>query len=658
VTARVRDDLPERFVGATWTCAPTGGAACPSPASGAGPIDQEVSFPPESGAAVIFTITGTIAAATECPISPTVTAQTTAEPLGGAPGDDPPNNSAMDRDDVAVGVDLGIDQVGPPSAGSSDPIAFVVTVTNDGPDIACGARVVVTITPPGALVGGLLAERNTFERLIDVPVDGEVELELSGTVSRTILATCPYTSAIVSEARVIPPAGVTDPDRDNDTAETADTAVPLVPEPMPVVNKDDGRDAVACDDAVTYTVAVENPSDDALCDATVSDPFFDGLADVSWTCGPEGGATCGALRGAGAIADPVEIAGGDGGGRVVYTATGRVTACAEDGTLTNVAQVEGFDGAFATDVDACDCALPTIEVDLAIEKSFAPAVATAGDPVVVTLEVTNAGPDPAEGARVRDPSTLGLRILSWTCAPAAFCRQTAGGPGTVSALVDLPPQGTATFTLQAEVEDDALCDLENTATVTAPEGAVDLDPGDNQSSATLTVFPPGPGVRACKTVAGFCTEGSVVTYTITLLNPGPFAQADNPGDELTDDLPAELMLLSAQADSGVIATAGNTVTWNGGVPVDGRVTITLTARILEDTFGDPVCNQAMLAVDPDGDGVNDVMVPSDDPSVDGFANETCFTVGSVVKIPALSPGALLLLAGLLAGLGALRLRVA
>jgi hypothetical protein len=42
----------------------------------------------------------------------------------------------------------------------------------------------------------------------------------------------------------------------------------------------------------------------------------------------------------------------------------------------------------------------------------------------------------------------------------------------------------------------------------------------------------------------------------------------------------------------------------------------------------------------------------------GFANETCFTVCAVVNIPALSPGALLLLAGLLAGLGALRLRVA
>ena len=58
-------------------------------------------------------------------------------------------------------------------------------------------------------------------------------------------------------------------------------------------------------------------------------------------------------------------------------------------------------------------------------------------------------------------------------------------------------------------------------------------------------------------MSGTFVEGGTVTYTVSLTNSGPrFDQQDNPGDEFTDVLPAQLTLVSADATSGT-ATSGN-----------------------------------------------------------------------------------------------------
>ena len=51
-----------------------------------------------------------------------------------------------------------------------------------------------------------------------------------------------------------------------------------------------------------------------------------------------------------------------------------------------------------------------------------------------------------------------------------------------------------------------------------------------------------------------------ITYTVVLTNAGPNTQSDNPGDELTDVLPASLTLVSASATSGTaVATIGDAI---------------------------------------------------------------------------------------------------
>jgi uncharacterized repeat protein (TIGR01451 family) len=138
-------------------------------------------------------------------------------------------------------------------------------------------------------------------------------------------------------------------------------------------------------------------------------------------------------------------------------------------------------------------------------------------------------------------------------------------------------------------------------------------------------------VTATKTVAGTFTVGGTVTYTVTLTNTGTAGQGDNPGNEFIDVLPASLTLVSAIASSGA-ATANvnpNEVTWNGTLaPLGGSVTITITATVNVGAAGS-VCNQGTASYDSDNNGTNNATVLTDDPSVGGAADPTCFTVGTV-----------------------------
>jgi uncharacterized repeat protein (TIGR01451 family) len=197
--------------------------------------------------------------------------------------------------------------------------------------------------------------------------------------------------------------------------------------------------------------------------------------------------------------------------------------------------------------------------------------------------------------------------------------------------------------------------------VTAPASVTDPTPGNNSATDTDTVTaPPGATVTAAKTVSGSFQPGGAVTYTIVLSNTGTAAQADNPGNELTDVLPSSLTLISASATSGtaVATVATNTVTWNGSIPASGSVTITIQATVKAGTTqGTAISNQATFSYDSDGNGTNDANGVSDDPAVRGTGDPTSFTVGQApIDVPALDELGLILLALLLAMGGAVMLR--
>jgi uncharacterized repeat protein (TIGR01451 family) len=227
----------------------------------------------------------------------------------------------------------------------------------------------------------------------------------------------------------------------------------------------------------------------------------------------------------------------------------------------------------------------------------------------------------------------------------ASCSNAVLAPGdsvfvlTVRVASSTPGGSTVTDTASFSVETDG-----RTAVVTDSED---------------TLVTPPTVLSATKTAAGQFQAGGTVTYTIVLSNPGPGAQGDNPGDELTDVLPPELILVSASASSGLaVATpATNTVTWNGAVPASGSVTITIQATVGGGVpSGTPVSNQAAFSYDADGDGANESTGVTDDPAAPGSADPTVIGLASVVDVPGLDGVGLALLAALLAACSVVRLR--
>lgn len=298
--------------------------------------------------------------------------------------------------------------------------------------------------------------------------------------------------------------------------------------------------------------------------------------------------------------------------------------------------------------------------DLAITVDDGVTRAIPSREVVYVLSVRNHGPSPVAGAWVKDRVPTALEVVSWQCSagPGAACAASppapaAEGAGDVNHPVYLPPLGEVVFRVRGILSLHAEGTLVNSASVTPPPGVPDPDLGDNVASDVDQVFRP---FRVTKEVSGSFLPGDEILYVVTLTNETDVPQPDNPEPELVDVLPPELLPVAATASSGeaTLDPATRTVTWNGSIPGEGVVTLTIEARIRRDAGGLEVVNQGTLhfalAVDPSTDtlgygATNDGLAFTQDPVLGG---PTVFQVlGGILGVPALDTVGLLVLALLL-----------
>src|SRR5438552_2211587 len=244
---------------------------------------------------------------------------------------------------------------------------------------------------------------------------------------------------------------------------------------------------------------------------------------------------------------------------------------------------------------------------LSVGKVDTPDPVHAGSNLTYTITVTNSGPDAAANASWSDMLQAGTTFVAlpdvagWSCTTPA-----PGVSGTVSCANPSLAVGSSVFTLIVAVAPTfpAGATLSNTATATSstPDG----NPGNESGTATTTVLSPA-NVTGNKSVLGGTTPGSTVNYVIVLSNSSGSDQQDNPGNEFTDVLSTDLTLVSASANGGTATanTGTNTVTWNGVVPANDSVTITIHATIKTGTEGHTIANQGAISYDADGNGTNE-----------------------------------------------------
>jgi uncharacterized repeat protein (TIGR01451 family) len=557
----------------------------------------------------------------------------------------PANNSATDTDTVTLTSDLSITKTdGVTEAVPGQSVNYTIVASNGGPS---NATATVADTFPAILTcnwvcsgaGGATCTASGTGSINDA-----VTLPAGGSVTYIAPCTIPVsaTGSLVNTATVS--GSATDPNPANNSATDTDT---LAPQADVAITKTDGVATATPGGSVTYTITASNAGPSDAPGSSVADTFPASLT-CTWTCVGAGGGTCTAA-GSGNVADTVNL---PAGGSVTYTASCTIAASAT-GSLSNTATVAapgGVTDSNPANNSATDTDTLAPQADLSITKTDGVTTVTAGGTLTYTIVASNAGLSDAPGTTVADTFPASL-TCSTTCVGAGGGTCTAGPvAGNINDTANLPAGASVTYTATCTVAGGASGTISNTATVAAAAGVTDPNPANNSATDNTDVLAP-PDVTGTKTVSGTFVAGSPVTYTITLTNSGLGPQGDNPGDEFTDVLPAQLDLVSATASSGTaVATVGtNTVTWNGTIAAGGSVTITINATIDFAAVG-TISNQGTISYDSNGDGTNDATRLTDDPATGTAGDPTAFVaIGLGVPIPSLNWLGLAILSLLVAG---------
>jgi uncharacterized repeat protein (TIGR01451 family) len=210
--------------------------------------------------------------------------------------------------------------------------------------------------------------------------------------------------------------------------------------------------------------------------------------------------------------------------------------------------------------------------DLSLTKDVNDATPTAGQQVVFTVTLNNAGPDAATGVVVRDLLPPGMTFVSFTASQGSYVSGTglwsvgavnSGGNATLDITATTTTSGVKTNT--AEIID-------------ADQNDPDSTPNNNQAAEddqdSVTVTPEVADLSLTKDVDDATpTVGQDVVFTLTVTNGGPSAAT---GVVIEDLLPAGLTFVSATPSQG--SYVSGTGIWTvGSINSAANATLTITA---------------------------------------------------------------------------------
>src|SRR5690606_26066936 len=138
-------------------------------------------------------------------------------------------------------------------------------------------------------------------------------------------------------------------------------------------------------------------------------------------------------------------------------------------------------------------------------------------------------------------------------------------------------------------------DLVNTATVTAPDTALDSNPANNSATDVDAGIQIEKSLSAeSGVIANQAEPGEQLTYQIALTNPGGVAVSDY---SLIDTLDPNVGFVSATNGGGL---SGANVEWTGlSIPAGGSVVLTVVAQV-DDPLPPAVTQITNIARQPDG----------------------------------------------------------
>ena len=376
-----------------------------------------------------------------------------------------------------------------------------------------------------------------------------------------------------------------DPDPTNNTATeltpvntAADLAVTKIASPNPAIH---GQ-------LLTYSILVQNLGPDPAVDGQITDMLPALLLGQEFSL--DNGASWQPWTGSYALGTIAN------GRQIQVLIRGTVSMDAE-GLVENTATVSSSTPDPDPGNNSDTVRIPVdVSADLAVVKTGLPVAVRAGEPLVYTMIVTNAGPSAAQDVELADqtPGALlgpelsmdgGITWVPWS-SPYPLRTLLPGDNRTV--LI----RGTVSPSAQAGP-------LSNTAVVSSttpdpnPDNNTDTAPVEVEQSADLSVVKEGGTSPA--------VPGQQFQYTITVGNSGP---SDGQNVILTDSVPAALLGQEFSLDNGATWAPWSSPYGLGILPA-GQSRSVLLRGTVSTTAGDTLVNTAVVAsTTPDPDPSN------------------------------------------------------
>ncbi|MFC7305840.1 hypothetical protein ACFQVC_16635 [Streptomyces monticola] len=237
----------------------------------------------------------------------------------------PKDNSVQTPIEVLNEVALRIVETAQPEPYvPGEKISYSVTVTNDGPGIAKGARVTAQLPPElrdftwkcKASEGGACGPESgtgPIAQQVTLPPGGKVSYVQTGEVPSSTMR------ELVGHATVQPPHGTVDGNCDPVCSDEA--AVKARPHTALSVTQSHQPEKYHAGDRLTLNVTVQNAGPSDAIGARVRDKLPEWLKDFTWTCAAKAPSSCSDGRGVGDLDTTADVV---AGGEVTYSFSGVV----------------------------------------------------------------------------------------------------------------------------------------------------------------------------------------------------------------------------------------------------------------------------------------------------------------------------------------------
>jgi uncharacterized repeat protein (TIGR01451 family) len=376
------------------------------------------------------------------------------------------------------------------------------------------------------------------------------------------------------------PSGSTDPTCSTRTpvqsyravkTSTATTVTPGQVVPYTITITNTGELPYTAGDPATFTDDLSNVLDDATYDGNATNGATFAGSTISWS----GALAVGATE---TFTYSVTINTPDAGDNVLHNAvvtgaTGNCFGASTDPSCDVQVPTKAF---HVVKTSSATSTVPGATVTYTITVTNTGSTAyTAGAPAAFTDDLSSVLDDATYNNDASNGATYSAPTLSWQGALAVGASETI----TYSVTVHSPDNG-----------DHAL----DNAVLTAP-GSGGNCPTDT-TDPDCAVHVPVQSYTTAKTAsATTVTEGSRVTYTITVINTGAVAYTGVAPATFTDDLSSVLDDATYDNDATGGATySAPTLSWAGALPVGGSVTVTYSVTVGEPDAGNHRLNNTVV----------------------------------------------------------------